>query len=253
MLKFREFTEYKKAFTLAEVLITLAVIGVVATLTIPVLMQNADEKATVTALKKAYATLSQAYKLAEQEYGTPDTWGLSTSDSPTILSNFKPYLNINKDCINGSTGCFPANIRYKLLGTTAGLFYNAFDNMTNPKLILSDGTLLLGYSDSQNCVASSGSSPALQRICGRFFVDVNGFKSPNQFGKDTFEIWLTKYGLIPFGTPNETTNFRTFLGACIDQTTATGEGCAGWVIYNQNLDYLHCNTLSWGGQTSCNY
>ena len=55
----------KKAFTLAEVLITLGVIGVVAAMTLPSLIQKHNEKVIVTQLKKVYSTFSQAYKMAE--------------------------------------------------------------------------------------------------------------------------------------------------------------------------------------------
>ena len=47
----------KKGFTLAEVLITLGIIGVVAALTLPSLIQNYKEKATVTAVKESYSIL----------------------------------------------------------------------------------------------------------------------------------------------------------------------------------------------------
>ncbi|MBP7212243.1 prepilin-type N-terminal cleavage/methylation domain-containing protein, partial [bacterium] len=49
----------KTAFTLAEVLITLGIIGIVAALTIPTLMNKSQKQQTVTALKKSYSTFSQ--------------------------------------------------------------------------------------------------------------------------------------------------------------------------------------------------
>ena len=55
------FSLKKAAFTLAEVLITLGIIGVVAAMTMPSLIQNYQEKATVTKLKKCYSLVSQAY------------------------------------------------------------------------------------------------------------------------------------------------------------------------------------------------
>ena len=66
----------KSAFTLAEVLITLGIIGVVAALTIPSLIQKYEEKQTVSQVKKAYSEISQAYMSAVQGEGTPDNWGL---------------------------------------------------------------------------------------------------------------------------------------------------------------------------------
>lgn len=244
----------KFGFTLAEVLITLGIIGVVCAFTIPTLMQNADERATVVALKKAYSTLSNAYKLAEQENGTPDTWGLTTSNGPTgeapMLNNLKQYLKVDKDCTDGSTGCFPSGVNYKRLATSLGT-EGCYDNYLRPKLKLSDGTLVLVSVDSASCVSSVGpATPALQNVCGRYWIDINGYKNPNQMGKDVFGFWLTKYGIIPMGSAQETFG-HSFTGVCKNKDTQYGYGCSAWVIYNENLDYLHCNYLDWGGKTKC--
>ena len=69
-----------KAFTLAEVLITLGIIGVVAAMTMPVLIQKHREQVAVTKVKKFYSTFSQAYLMAVQENGTLDNWGLKDSE-----------------------------------------------------------------------------------------------------------------------------------------------------------------------------
>lgn len=62
----------KIAFTLAEVLITLGIIGVVAAMTLPSLITNYQEKQRVSQLKKVYSALSQAFVSALQENGTVD-------------------------------------------------------------------------------------------------------------------------------------------------------------------------------------
>ena len=59
----------KIAFTLAEVLITLGIIGVVAALTIPTLMANHRKQVVETSLEKFYSTMNQAIKMAEVDYG----------------------------------------------------------------------------------------------------------------------------------------------------------------------------------------
>jgi len=111
----------KFAFTLAEVLIVIGIIGVIATITIPPLVQKQQEQQTVVALKKAYSTLSNAYTLAVQENGTPENWGLGAggSISPTILNNLKPYLRVDKDCTDGSQGCWPTGVTYKSINGDA--------------------------------------------------------------------------------------------------------------------------------------
>jgi type II secretory pathway pseudopilin PulG len=79
---------------LAEVLITLGIIGVVAALTLPSTIAKYQEKKKITQLKKAYSAYQQAFLLAVNEYGTPDNWdlnktnlGITDSDGKTVLDN----------------------------------------------------------------------------------------------------------------------------------------------------------------------
>lgn len=240
----------KIAFTLAEVLITLGVIGIVAEMTIPTLIQNVNEKVTVTELKKAYSTMSNAYTLAVQENGTPDEWNLVAMNDPggaeNILNILAPFLRITKNC-GRNPGCWP-NVVYREIN---GGPSQAVD--TNPafaKAQLADGSLFIAYSYG-NCNLDHGTTEALSKVCGYFTVDINGDKSPNQIGIDTFRFYLTKKGIIPNGTKPEYS--YSFDSDCRDRATATyGLGCAAWVLYNENQDYLHCNNLSWDGPTKCN-
>ena len=64
----------KSAFTLAEVLITLGIIGVVAALTIPTLVQNYRQHVVETRLQKFYTTFNQAITMAEAQYGDKKEW-----------------------------------------------------------------------------------------------------------------------------------------------------------------------------------
>lgn len=237
------------AFTLAEVLITLGIIGVVAALTIPTLIQNQQEKATVTAVKKAYAALSQAYTMAEQEYGTPDNWNLIGSDSGpgtvNMLNTLGAYLKIEKNCGNG-TGCFP-NVTYKYLNGSGE--ENADAAAFRARAMLTDGSLIECTTRSKDCTQVRGSSLATANSCGIILIDINGFKGPNQQGIDTFDFLLTKYGIVPEGTVYD--SFQSFNGGCNDKSTSTGFACAAWVIYNENMDYLKCTGLAWGGKTKC--
>lgn len=58
-----------QGFTLAEVLITLGIIGVVAAMTLPALIQKNNNKVVETRLKKFYSAINQAIMLAENDYG----------------------------------------------------------------------------------------------------------------------------------------------------------------------------------------
>ena len=101
-------------FTLAEVLITLAIIGVVAALTIPTLISKYQEKQVVSSLTKIYSTLSQAYQMMQAEYGQISTWGLKNTNNGdvdeegvpiydhsakiVIAERFKHYLKVARTC-----------------------------------------------------------------------------------------------------------------------------------------------------------
>jgi len=250
MKKFK--TTKNNAFTLAEVLITLGIIGVVAAMTIPTIIQNSTERATVVALKKFYSTLSQAYLSAVNDNGTPDTWGFVTGqaaeNNKLMLDTFAPYLKLTQNCGNNS-GCWP-NVTYNFINTTNASPY-IFDTLQGGKAQLADGTLIYFGSVDPTCSVSAGSTPILNNCCSVLIVDVNGFKPPNQQGYDTFWFRVTKLGIIPFGTKSEITyNFDY----CKNKTAASANGldCAAWVLYNGNQDYLKCpGTLSWDGLTTC--
>lgn len=237
-------------FTLAEVLITLGIIGVVASLTIPTLMQNADERANAAALKKTFSTLSSAYKLAEQEDGSPDTWGLINGNSPAMIDKIKPYLKVDKDCSGGGKGCFPTGVTYKSMAAIYGN-WGTLDDWVYPKLKLTDGTLIMAGVDDPLCGEVYGTSQGLKTICGAYWVDVNGYKKPNQLGKDYFGFWLTKFGIVPIGVQQETSGY-TFANDCKDRDNAYGLGCTAWIIYNDNMDFLRCKDLDWTTKTKCN-
>ncbi|MCI1274273.1 MAG: type II secretion system GspH family protein [Clostridiaceae bacterium] len=253
----------RKAFTLAEVLITLGIIGVVAALTLPSLIANYRDKQTVTQLKKAYSTIAQAYEKATFDEGTPDTWGLNGAgagnphDSNIILNILSSYIMQLRICENAA-GCWP-DVKYKQLnGTTDGANINT--SQTYGKAIINDGMLMYVYSKGMaNCDGKRGTTKEFQSVCATFTVDVNGYKRPNTFGKDTFSFIISKYGIYPQGSQFDTSAPMTggSVGACDmniakNNSDTNGLGCTAWVLQNENLDYLHCQGIGWNGKTKCN-
>ena len=83
--------KYLHAFTLAEVLITLGIIGVVAAFTLPALIQKNNNKVVETRLMKFYSTINQAVRFAEVDYGEPKNWEPAGS-ADVIKKYFLPYL-----------------------------------------------------------------------------------------------------------------------------------------------------------------
>ena len=211
--RFTPHTSLKKqaAFTLAEVLITLGIIGVVAAMTMPSLIQKQKEKEYAAKLKKFNSMMSQAVIMAINEEGPIENWGLTKYDSDAGMSDeeiaeseasrekffeiLSKYLKVVEYCPYSST-CEEWE-RHSLDGTAFSSF---------PKrMVLADGTMINGVTIlSPQCNKNVGTSTALQNVCGEFFVDVNGKKGPNATGKDVFMFYYTKYGVTPVGTKEET-------------------------------------------------
>ena len=106
----------KKGFTLAEVLITLVIIGVVAALVISPLINTYVESSTVAKVKKGLSILGQAKKLAENQSGPVDGWNFTENSDAESANQFwsylKPHISLTKDC-GADTSCYQ-NVEYDL-------------------------------------------------------------------------------------------------------------------------------------------
>lgn len=231
--------EFKKGFTLAEVLITLVIIGVIAAMTIPTLINKTNEQETVTAVKKAYSVISQAYQkiIAENGEIIPSTLGENaTEGTKTLGEMFQKQLNVLKVC-GQETGedCWSTENEglYKFFNGSDWYTWN--NSVEYYKLRLNDG-MSVGVK-SYMTYSNVGSSESLKNAIGDVYFDINGDKGPNTLGKDTFAFWITKYGVIPIGTPDDTT--LPFSSCYI-----SGWGCTAWITTKGNMDYLR-NPVSW--------
>lgn len=229
-------------FTLAEVLIVLGVIGIIASITIPALFQNYSDNKIATKLKKNFSTLTQCFTKAIQDNGsTVDQWGLTGWDSQSaniIINTISPYLQVVKNCGTG-TGCWPSS-SWQDSDTGLG------------KLILSDGTLFAigAYSPCYSSSNVSSPSPYIKDACAEIYLDVNGFEGNSQLGVDEFYLYLPSNGYIaPAGVKGET--WYAFETDCKNFATQSGLGCTAWVLYNQNEDYRKCSNLGWNGPGKC--
>lgn len=174
--------KFLNAFTLAEVLITLAIIGVVAALTLPTLIQNHQKSVTVNSLKKFYSTMAQAKVASEAVNGEMRDWDFSEvrtkEDRAQIFDKyFRPFLNIIGECERGSGWC----MEYENSSTI------------HPHYILNNGTIFqfaAGFSQNQNTIY--------------ILVDLNGSKGPNKMGRDVFALDIfAEYGTVMLGAISE--------------------------------------------------
>ena len=197
----------KAAFTLAEVLITLGIIGVVAALTLPTLIQNYQKRVYINQLKKSYSVLSNGFRLMMAHDGVTelkDTHAFSGMGANFCGSRSSTNLNniLTNDCSSireGLTSVFSGiqfapcdDIETKYLnGTIIPSTGNGFRKSTHTCIKFPDGSELLSYEFRKDSTTTNG----------RLYVDINGPKNPNTLGRDIFEFWYFNNGiLVPYGS-----------------------------------------------------
>ena len=176
----------KVAFTLAEVLITLGIIGVVAAMTLPTLIGNYQKKQVISQLKKAFSEYAQAMQMAQVENGTLDTWAAIPK------ANFE-NSNIEQNRYFGEKYLFP-NIKTLnvCIPTSSECWADNVKNLNNQDIT---GTTHYRNNDPGviSFIAASGYS-VYYWLHGNgtgmwYIVDVNGPKNgPNIIGRDIFSF-----------------------------------------------------------------
>ncbi len=220
-------TAPNRGFTLAEVLVTLGIIGVVSAMTVPTLMQNYQRKSYVTQLHKVYNELNQAllqYQTDKNALNLKEA-GLTSEDS--VYQFLKSYFKIVQDCGTDRTPCFPDEYR-KLSG------------------ISSKG----GWSSKRHVVLASGTAVGTfyrageDNIICEFWIDINGQKGPNVVGRDLFALYLYDDASIDDGI--STTDCKTlpltdecresnFVNYCSSDLADYFHGCFGKIL-NDNWE-----------------
>ncbi|OGI01356.1 MAG: hypothetical protein A2Y25_02555 [Candidatus Melainabacteria bacterium GWF2_37_15] len=240
-----------KAFTLAEVLVTLAVIGVVAALTIPALIQNSQNAEAAAKVKKYSSVLNQVIKrysldndcIGDLAVCGAFTGNLDQAGNQQVWDALKPYFKIAKDCdTNAGQGCFYTSYKY-LNGTTLP---GSVDDFNWAKARLADGiSITLVDLGAGNCTSSKSAdptSPLYETICGAVGIDINGLKPPNQIGRDYFHFKIVKNGTVyPSGA------FDDYARGCDPASGDTNEdvsgapgfglGCTAEIIKHGSINY----------------
>ncbi|MBE7705959.1 MAG: type II secretion system protein [Cyanobacteria bacterium SIG30] len=180
-----------KAFTLAEVLITLAIIGVVAALTIPSVITNYKNQEIATRLKKTFTTLANTTNLAIKDYGSIASWHLGDTNSGAAAKDFNdkfliPYLRVMKDCGVSDEGTCLHKVKTlnNVESNLTGQYYSKF--------FLADGTFI-ATKISRSTASNGGENEYLE-----IQIDINGEQKPNMYGRDYF---IFNYTIKSKGNP----------------------------------------------------
>lgn len=247
------------AFTLAEVLLVIAIIGAVSILSVNNAVKNTTSAEKIVQLKKTYDILQGAIMAGIGEAGDSIKWGAYGSGSSSaafsssiIQKIIIPHLKVQKDC-STSAGCWKSTIKNNISNDPVEI---DSDNAWY-KFILANGasvamtiTFLDGDTpiDDDSMLLLGGDYPDDQQV-GVVYVDVDGpNKGPGKAGDDVFAfVLLDKNGLYPHGN-------NITIAAKSSGTTTTcpelGEYCTAWALYKGNEDYFKCpNELSWSDST----
>ena len=212
------FTSKKAAFTLAEVLITLGIIGVVAAMTLPAVINKYQKKEAATRLAQAYSVVSQAIKLSELENGPMEYWetGDFDPDAPTgtgekktadfVKKYVQPYMKSVNEHLMYSSGS-PYDYYYY---TRDGQLVTG-QGHTHYSIALMNGTYLHFNANYNNS----------ERI--RLRIDINGMKKPNIIGRDTFyATFYPKFAMTGEGQTREELIELCAGGRTIDEQATCG-------------------------------
>jgi len=241
----------KVAFTLAEVLITLGIIGVVAAMTLPTLIQNYQKRVYVTQLKKSVSVLSQGFTL------------MMAQDGVTRLSDTEAFSGISDNGFCGEDAILTAKCRSVKDGLErvfSGIQFVQCDgseikalngrvdsakNLNNTCIKFPDGLEI--YWSSFRKTPSGHTEHLSGGYVSQLYIDINGPKNPNTFGRDVFYLFIGNNGtLYPFGSQpyselvkgNSNSGYwKTASGKEKCSTDSRGWGCAARVLEEDAMNY----------------
>lgn len=219
-----------KAFTLAEVLITLAILGVVAATVIPSLMNNIKNEQLVAMLKKDYSTLSQATQMIVADNGG-SIKGVC-SDNDCLRDLYGKYIKELKTCNNGAYigECWHSNSGTKVAHYLDGTAITGWGPGGSVGVLVDGGFARFG-SIASDCDSNlPGWSESLKNNigCGSIAIDINGYKAPNVMGRDIFYFAILENRIAPYGT-----DLDTYSSTC----NTSGYGCAAKVLREGAINY----------------
>ncbi len=210
----------KQAFTLVEVLLTLVIIGVIAAITIPTLINYLNDIEYKSMWKKDFSTLNQAVSYLKVNYlslkGVCGSW-----DNTCFANRLAERLNTTKICPKGSANgdCWHPNDASTHMFNGDSISWWPADAAG---MVLADGTTISLTYVSEECDYTALTSAALP-ICAYAYIDVNGPKKPNVLGRDIFATWIQEDRLAPFGV-----NGDSYAGMC-------GKFYSGWSCSSEYL------------------
>lgn len=192
----------KKAFTLAEILITLGVIGIVAAMTIPGLITKYKNLRTEAVLKEDFSILQQMMISANDDGAIklPESHQANNIDyiKSWFQTYFLPYIKVARVCYD-ETGCWNANVK-----TLNGIKHTSFTTgcgLKTVSFILNNGSYICMDDYDSTSMYNTYGIKTTATITYIFMIDTNGDKQPNTIGKDIYILGFKEEtgNMVPAG------------------------------------------------------
>jgi prepilin-type N-terminal cleavage/methylation domain-containing protein len=198
----------KRAFTLTELLVSLAIIGTIAVLAVPPLMSDIHTKVYLNLIKNMSVTIEQlaadqmlnkrSHNLADTDFGSVDSllsskhFSIVKKDTNLLTSDYKNFNNVSV----------------------------SIDGINGQSLLLKNGVIFTYIPIANGAIS-----------VGTFIMDANGNDGPNVVGKDLFIFDITKKGKI-IASPDNDFNSKTSEEKLTDCAGGNGRACYGYVVEN---------------------
>ncbi len=224
---------FNPAFTMAEVLITLGIIGIVAAMTLPTVINNIRDKQFKSMFKKQYSVMSQALQMLYAEDQTPQEFS-DWREMPYYVCRLGEYLNAIQSGLkcaemaeSGDYQNFEGHRNTKVSWHKNGEWYN---RKKEPQF-LNEGYMFMTYYLADGAWVNFNATRTI-------FVDVNGRQKPNTIGRDIFYFYL----------PPNSGNNLTFFNPNNGNLNVNGSsGAAYWATINRENYKEDCESGSgWG-------
>ena len=233
---YSQFTKKLFAFTLAETLIVMGVIGVVAALTLPNLNSSTGNKEKIAKVKKIYSNLNDAFGRATAVYGPYDEWFVNDANDTAKINRvgerLVEFMKVSKNC-KMTKGCYTS-------GSGTSTTYTSGS----------------GTSPSYEFITADGTAIAIQK--DRVWIDIDGLnRGINTDGGDIFGFIIDDKGINIYPM-NETAFIACIIGF---KQNRIGVPAASWIINYDNMDYTKADiygkcpngkVLTYDTVTTCN-
>ena len=210
----------KFGFTLAEVLVTLGIIGVVSAMTVPSLMQNYQRQSYVTQLHKVYNETTQAALQYMTDKNALNLKEAGLVNDTAVDEWVNKYFRVVQNCSAEPSNCFAVGEYKRLNGTTLEIF-----NYNKNQYVLASGAGIYATSNAGNGNVN-------------FWIDVNGKKGPNIIGRDVFPLKVYNNGVVDDALCNSTSTIhptydereQSYNDYCKGGNAACWWGCFGKIL-----------------------